>query len=120
LSSSVSNQLERPYKFSLTLRGSSVETDIAKKEELDVLYSIRDTLRALTGTCQVCQYSEDLICRKLGKNLGEGDACEYFVRRVPRAPTENPAKAHVQNYVDEVLGIKGKNAKRLTDHVSNW
>ena len=103
-------------RFSYTYRGnvSATSQEELSGENMQTLLAIRDTLKALTGACEVCQFNLSSMCQKHGHQIKEGDSrCPDFARRLSQSPGEGPER-QVERYVFEILGARGPTFDRLT------
>lgn len=106
---------ERRFSYSFKGQVSETRKEDLTGESMQTLLTIRDTLQVLTGACEVCQFNSDSFCEKNRWVIKEGDPrCDYFARRLSRQPGEDPTKARVQAYVNDILGIRGNTFQRLT------
>jgi len=82
----------------------------------ETLFSIRDTLMLLTEDCLVVERQEGMFCEKHNLPVNKGETrCKYLASRFARKEGEEKSKAQVQQYVNDLLGIKDpKTVKRLT------
>ena len=81
--------------------------------EADTLYTIKERLDELTGGCESCLYLDGRFCERHGKMVGVGSPrCEFFARRLDSHLEEDQRKI-TQDYVNQILGLKGKYSKRL-------
>jgi hypothetical protein len=82
----------------------------------ETLFSIRDTLLLLTEDCVVTERPEGLFCEKHSLPVTKGETrCRYLASRFARNEGEERSKTQVQQYVNDLLGIKDpKTVKRLT------
>ena len=82
----------------------------------ETLFSIRDTLLLLTEDCVVVERPEGMICEKHNLPVTKGETrCKYLASRFASKEGEEKSKAQVQQYVNDLLGIKDpKTVKRLT------
>jgi hypothetical protein len=107
-------------RYSYSFKGHVRET---KQDELtgasmQTLLAIRDTLKVITGACEVCQFNEASVCQKHWHVIKEGDPrCDDFARRLSWKPGEEPDRKYVQEYVYDVLGIRESTLERLTRRV---
>ncbi len=81
---------------------------------LETLVSIKDTLMLLTSECDVTFRQDGRYCQKHGLPVEDGSSrCGYLAARF--AASREDQKARIQQYVNEILGIRDpKLAKRLT------
>jgi hypothetical protein len=88
------------------------ETEISQYE--DMRY-IEETIRQLTGGCEVCQHAVGPFCKKHNRPIEPGASrCDDFARRLPKDPGA-ASKAQVHKFVYGTLGVRDKeNIKRLT------
>jgi len=95
-----------PQKDQLGPGGTSPET----------LFSIRDTLLLLTEDCLVVERPEGTFCEKHSLPVMKGATrCKYLASRFASNEGGEKSKALVQQYVNDILGIKDpKTVKRLT------
>ena len=106
---------ERKYSYSFRGQVHETEQDELTGANMQTLLAIRDTLKVLTGACEVCQFNEASICQKHGHVIKEKDPrCDDFARRLSRKPGEEPGKEQVQAYVNDILGLRGDTLERLT------
>ena len=83
-----------------------------KQSQAEVLHSFRESLMLLTGGCEVCHHSVGSYCEMNKRPVKPGDPrCGYFAQRYE--DSEEASKAQVQRYVNDILGISGRNSKRL-------
>jgi len=103
---SYSYSFRTPQKDLLGAGGAGPET----------LFSIRDTLLLLTEDCIVVERPEGLFCEKHSLPVVKGATrCKYLASSFAGNGGEQRSKAQVQQYVNEILGIKDpKTVKRLT------
>jgi hypothetical protein len=103
---SYSYTFRSPQKDLLGPGGTSPET----------LFSIRDTLLLLTEDCIVVERPEGLFCEKHSLTVMNGATkCKYLASRFASNEGEQRSKAQVQQYVNEILGVKDpKTVRRLT------
>jgi len=82
----------------------------------ETLFSIRDTLLLLTEDCVVVERPEGLFCEKHSLPVGKGGTrCKYLASRFASNEGEEKSKAQVQQYVNDILGIRDPNTvKRVT------
>jgi hypothetical protein len=84
--------------------------------DAETLFSIRDTLLLLTEDCLVVERPEGFFCEKHSLPVMKGATrCKYLASRFASNEGEKQSKTQVQQYVNEVLGIKDpETVKRLT------
>jgi hypothetical protein len=101
------------YRFhSEPLGVQDLQTRLSLAE--DMRY-IADTIATLTGGCEICKNQVGLFCQVHHRPVQAGETrCEDFTRRFPEDP-ERAAKAQVQAYVNQTLGISKRNLRRMTD-----
>ena len=101
------------YRFhSEPVDGRDLQTELALAQ--DMRY-IADTIATLTGGCEICKNQLGLFCQVHHHPVQAGDTrCDAFARRFPEDP-ERAAKAQVQAYVNQTLGISKRNLRRVTD-----
>jgi len=82
----------------------------------ETLFSIRDTLLLLTEDCLVVERQEGLYCEKHSLPVMKGSTrCKYLASRFANKEGEEQSKGQVQQYVNDILGIKdARTLKRLT------
>ena len=81
----------------------------------EALFSIRDTLILLTGDCDIAQRPDGVFCEKHNRPAVEGGKCDYLMTRFSRREGEEQSKAQVQQYINEILGVRDpKTARRLS------
>ena len=82
----------------------------------ETLVSIKDTLMLLTGGCEVSERSGGLFCEKHGRPVHPGaQGCDYLATHFASRDSETRSKAQLQQYVNEVLGVKNADSvRRLT------
>jgi len=82
----------------------------------ETLFSIRDTLLLLTEDCVVVERPEGVFCEKHNLPVTKGETrCKYLASRFASKEGEEKSKAQVQQYVNDLLGIRDpKTVKRLT------
>ncbi len=83
--------------------------------QVEDLRYVRETILLLTGGCEICVRSTGPFCNEYRRPIRPGDPrCEHFARRFLEDP-EKAAKAQVQRFVNDVLGVTEKrSAGRLT------
>ncbi|HXW95624.1 MAG TPA: hypothetical protein VEJ19_07955 [Nitrososphaerales archaeon] len=103
---------KKPYSY--TFR--TPQKDLVPGANPEALFSIRDTLLLLTEDCLVVERPEGLFCEKHSLPVMKGATrCKYLASRFANNEGEQQAKAQVQQYVNEILGVKDpKTVKRLT------
>jgi hypothetical protein len=101
------------FKTTPRERNDSKAADGATYESL---LSMKQSLLLLTGGCEISLRPDGYFCEKHGRPVKKGESrCGYLADRFSTAVGENSSKAQVQQYVNDVLGIKDpKNIKRLT------
>ena len=107
--------LKGPYSY--TYRASAGPRDgVPTREMQETLFSIKDTLLLLTGGCEVAERREGLYCEKHGRPVQPGGrGCDYLSSHFSRGDSESRSKAQLQQYVNDILGIKNPdNVRRLT------
>jgi hypothetical protein len=84
--------------------------------ESEVLESIRTSLLALTSGCTACKYHVGGLCQIDRHPVKEGDVrCERFIR-IHSGDPEEASRTQFQDFVNDILGIRGKTRTRLTGH----
>lgn len=103
-------------RYSYTYRTAQKDTLEPGGTSTETLFSIRDTLLLLTEDCRVVERPEGLFCEKHSLPVTKGGTrCKYLAARFASNEGEENSKAQVQQYVNEVLGIRDpKTVKRLT------
>jgi hypothetical protein len=88
--------------------------------ETQILFSIRDTLTLLTGGCDIIQRTEGVFCAKHDRPVISGESkCDYLASRFAKNVGEEASKGQLQQYVNEVLGIRDpKLGRRLTGYAT--
>lgn len=107
-----------PYGYSRYYRDQVWQEPDSREagSRIQTLLSIRDSLRALAGTCGDCLNTDGSRCTVQMRGVNPGDpACDDFLRREPRPSGEDRSKAQLQALVNQLLGVKDPAlAKRLT------
>ncbi len=112
----MSAERSRPgYKYTYhaeVLPRREVQNDLAISEDLKYIAS---TLASLTGGCEICTNCVAQFCQVHHHPAMPGDPrCDDFIRRFPEDP-EKVAKAQVQAFVNQTLGVSKTNLLRLTE-----
>jgi len=112
---------DEPRKpFSYSFRTSEQKDDERKTAgpNPETLFSIRDTLLLLTGDCDIVQRPDGVFCEKHGRPAIEGGMkCDYLATRFSRKEGEEQSKTQVQQYINEILGVRDpKTARRLAGY----
>ena len=112
----MSGEQEPRKGYSYTYRSQARDGTGLEGTDPQALFSIRDTILLLTGDCDVVERPDGLFCQKHSTPVRPGKSkCEYLVSRFAGNQSEEKSKAQVQQYVNEVLGVKDpKTVKRLT------
>jgi len=112
----MSGDQEPRKRYSYTYRSQSRDGAGMEGTDPQTLFSIRDTILLLTGDCDVVERPDGLFCQKHSTPVKSGKSkCEYLVSRFAGNQGEEKSKNQVQQYVNEVLGIRDqKTLKRLT------
>jgi hypothetical protein len=107
---------KRPYIYDFRTAEKPSESDASEEASRQALFSIRDTLLLLTGDCEIHQRQEGAFCEKHGRQvIGGGMKCDDLLTRFSRRRGEEESKAQIQQYVNEILGVKDpRTVKRLT------
>jgi hypothetical protein len=103
-------------RYSYTFRSQPKDAAGMEGTDPQTLFSIRDTILLLTGDCDVVERPDGPFCQKHSTPVKPGKSkCEYLASRFAANDSEEKSKAQVQQYVNEVLGVKDpKSIKRLT------
>jgi len=111
----VSAGQEPRKRYSYTFRSQPKDATSVEGTDPQTLFSIRDTILLLTGDCDLVERPDGLFCQKHSTPVKPGKAkCEYLVSRFAGNDSEAKSKTQVQQYVNEVLGVKDpKTMKRL-------
>jgi hypothetical protein len=112
----MSDDAETRKRYSYTFRTPQKDILGPGGTSPETLFSIRDTLLLLTEDCLVAERPEGLFCEKHNLPVIKGETrCRYLASRFATHEGEERSKAQVQQYVNEILGIKDpKTVKRLT------
>ena len=105
---------KKPYSYSF--RTPQKDQPGSGGTSPETLFSIRDTLLLLTEDCLVVERPEGLFCEKHSLPVMKGASrCKYLASRFASKEGEEQSKTQVQQYVNDILGIKDpKTVKRLT------
>ncbi|MDA4124087.1 MAG: hypothetical protein OK438_01360 [Thaumarchaeota archaeon] len=107
----------RPYAYHLWIKAKDPSEPRPPEQPLDeTLLAIRSTLIELTEGCEIRERSTGLYCVKHERPVEKDRIrCDFLVRRERREGKEDPSKAQIQEYVNEILGIRDdRTVKRLT------
>ena len=112
----MSGDRETKKRYSYTYRTSQSDASGPGGTSPETLFSIRDTLLLLTEDCVVVERPEGIFCEKHNLPVTKGETrCKYLASRFSSNEGEERSKAQVQQYVNDLLGIKDpKTVKRLT------
>ena len=105
----------RPYSYTFKTSGADRDEEVSRATQ-ENLVSIRDTLMLLTGGCEVTQRAQGSYCEKHSRPVPPGArTCDYLATHFAGNDAENRSKAQVQQYVNDILGVKDPvNVRRLT------
>jgi hypothetical protein len=115
--SETENPVPRPYRYEFWKGSRSPsQSEEVREADMETLLLIRDSLKEMTGGCEICRHSEGLICTVHWRSVKADDPrCDSFVRRTNYESGEDTAKKVIQQYVNGILGIRDvKSVKRLT------
>ena len=107
----------KPYEYNFRKRGEDQsDQGTATGTSYETLISIRDSLLLMTGCCVVIQTRDGLFCERHKRSVVEGGTrCDYLASQLSRKEGEDQSKAQIQQYVNEVLGIRDPGiVRRLT------
>jgi len=97
----------KPFSYNFRTSGQMEQERRRPGTDQGSLISIRDTLLLLTGECEIVQRQDGVFCEKHGRPVIEGGTrCDYLASRFARREGERQSKAQVQQYINEVLGVK--------------
>lgn len=104
-----------PYSYTYRSSGSQEDAG-ATREMQETLVTIKDTLMLLTGGCEITERTGGSFCEKHGRPVPPGaKGCDYLATHFASRDSEGRSKAQLQQYVNEVLGIKNPDSvRRLT------
>ena len=104
---------KKPYSYTFRTTQKDLSSGGTSPE---TLFSIGDTLLLLTEDCLVVERPEGFFCEKHSLPVAKGATrCKYLASRFASNEGEQQSKAQVQQYINEILGIKDpKIVKRLT------
>ncbi len=100
------------YRYRHSWEASPEESQ--EQAGVETLVQIQESIRLLTGGCEICRHSDGTYCMKLRRHFDPGDPrCEFFSGRFQEDPTEC-AKAQAREFVYDKLGIRDyRTAERL-------
>ena len=106
---------ETKKSFSYTFRSPQKDLSGPGGTGPEAVFSIRNTLLLLTEDCMVVERPEGHFCEKHSLPVMKGATrCKYLASRFASNEREQRSKAQVQQYVNEILGIRDpKTVKRL-------
>jgi len=112
----MSGDIGTKKRYSYTFRTPQSDALGASGTSPETLFSIRDTLLLLTEDCVVAERPEGFFCEKHNLPVMKGETrCKYLASRFSSKEGEEKSKAQVQQYVNDLLGIRDpKTVKRLT------
>ena len=104
---------KKRYSYTFRTQTDALSADGSSPE---TLFSIRDTILLLTEDCVVVERPEGTFCEKHNLPVTKGETrCKYLVSRFSSNEGQEKSKAQVQQYVNDLLGIRDpKTVKRLT------
>jgi hypothetical protein len=114
---SESKESKKPYVYTFRTTGRERDdSEATERANYDSLLSIKQSLLLLTGGCAISPRQDGYFCEKHGRPVGRGEnRCDYIANRFSTAVGQNSSKAQVQQYVNDILGIKDpRNVRRLT------
>ncbi len=81
----------------------------------DTLVSIEQSLLLMTEGCDIVPRSEGYFCQRHQRKVtGRSERCDFLADRFNRAKGGTESKAQLQDYINDILGIKDpKSVKRL-------
>ena len=106
---------DKPGPYSYSFRTSAEPREEVSAATQETLVTIKDTLMLLTGGCQVVQGPQGRYCEKHGRPVPRGaNGCDYLSTRYASKDSESRSKAQMQQYINEMLGVKNPdNVRRL-------
>lgn len=107
----------KPYEYNFRKRGEDQgDQGTAPETSYETLISIRDSLLLMTSGCDLIQTQDGLFCERHKRPVIEGGTgCDYLASQLSRKDGEDQSKAQIQQYVNEVLGIRDPGiVRRLT------
>ncbi len=111
----LASRLESTKPFSYRFQLKTQDTPIPVGE-LQTMSSIKETLLLLTGECEVAQRPNGFFCEKHQRAIdADKGRCSYITERFARNEGEKRSREQIQQYVNEVLGVRDpKTLRRLT------
>ena len=107
----------KPYEYNFRTRAEDQSGQgTVTGTTYETLISIKDSLLLMTGGCDVVQTQDGLFCERHKRPVIEGGTrCDYIASQLSRKEGEDQSKAQIQQYVNDVLGIRDPSVvRRLT------
>lgn len=112
--SGIGPKKEYVYRYQVPPKDVDLDEESARKR-YESLVSIRDAVVLITAECHISEREDGTYCEKHGRKVSFGAVrCDYLANRFSEGQEVEPKK-QVQQYVNEILGIRNPNTvRRLT------